>query len=539
MTRIFVGGNFPAHTTVDSGGGTYTVDFALFAQNPEVTFVGPGTYNVNVEAALFSEYTVEATKGAVLNLTTDVDFATVANLVVDGASTISIDNEYSALTAINASFTGSGGGTLNFTPGKLALFDTKPVVTGFAANDQIDFGRAPTAGDKIVYDPTSSDGGSLTLEDSTGKAIGSVNLVGHYVQGDFALGPYGIDFVCFLEGTLIATPGGDVPVETLRAGDLVTTVTAGETAAKPVRWVGHRTIKSGDLPETDAYPVRIAADAFGPDVPRRDLLVTPEHCILVNGGLIPARMLVNGRSIILDRGIASYTYYHVELEQHGILLAEGLTAESYLDTGNRGNFANAGVVSMNPQFAVNEGHKNWADAAAPLTVDPASAEPVWRMLEARAQALGVPKISPDPVLTSDPELHLVTAGGAVIRPIRNTGGRYFFMLPAGEHSLRLVSRTARPSDTIGPYYDDRRDLGVLVGEIALHEGRGKAAIRTHLDAEHLDGWFAQETAAHRWTNGKALLPVNLANPHVPAILEIQIVNAGPYQVAPAAVAIAA
>jgi hypothetical protein len=240
-------------------------------------------------------------------------------------------------------------------------------------------------------------------------------------------------------------------------------------------------------------------------------------------------MLVNGRSIIRDRGIVSYTYYHVELEAHGILLAEGLTAESYLDTGNRGNFSNAGVVAMNPQFAVDAGHRSWAEAAAPLTVDPASVEPVWRMLDARALDLGMANVSAAPVFTSDPELHLVTAGGAAIRPIRKSGDRYFFMLPAGGQGLYLVSRTARPSDTIGPYIDDRRDLGVLVGEMTLYEGRGKIGLNKHLEAEHLDGWFARETAAYRWTNGKAMLPVELSNPHVPAsILEIQIVNAGPY-----------
>jgi hypothetical protein len=73
-------------------------------------------------------------------------------------------------------------------------------------------------------------------------------------------------------------------------------------------------------------------------VPHRDLLVMPEHCILVQGRLIPARMLVKGRSILIDRDVVSYQYFHAELETHGILLAEGLTAESYLDTGNRAIF---------------------------------------------------------------------------------------------------------------------------------------------------------------------------------------------------------
>ena len=119
----------------------------------------------------------------------------------------------------------------------------------------------------------------------------------------------------------------------------------------------------------EAFPVRIRAGAFADGSPTRDLLVTHEHCILTEAGLIPVRMLVNGGSILVDRAIPRYDFFHVELAAHGILLAEGLATESYLDTGNRGLFGGGGAgVRRDPVMA------------APLAVARALVEPVWRRL---------------------------------------------------------------------------------------------------------------------------------------------------------------
>jgi hypothetical protein len=241
-------------------------------------------------------------------------------------------------------------------------------------------------------------------------------------------------------------------------------------------------------------------------------------------------MLVNGRSIFIDKTITNYTYYHVELARHGILLAEGLRAESYLDTGNRGNFANAELVALTPEFGSHADHKSWDDAAAPLTVAAAVVEPVWRTLNARAQGLGMPRVMPAPVLTDDPDLHLVIAGGATIRPLRRNGDRYFFVVQPGDAELRLVSRTARPSETVGPYIDDRRALGVLVAEMTLHDGRERINLDGHLVCNDLPGWFGLESQAHRWTNGNAKLPVAPGTLRAPsAVLDIRILQAGPYR----------
>jgi hypothetical protein len=103
----------------------------------------------------------------------------------------------------------------------------------------------------------------------------------------------------------------------------------------PIRWLGSRRI---DFPDAAAWPVRVRKDAFGPAAPARDLLLSPDHAIFVHGALVPARYLLNGGTVVAER-VATVEYWHLELPAHGIVFAENLAAESYLDTGNRAAFA--------------------------------------------------------------------------------------------------------------------------------------------------------------------------------------------------------
>jgi hypothetical protein len=396
------------------------------------------------------------------------------------------------------------------------------VISGFTTGnvDEIEF-----AGYGSTASVTAGNGGTVTI--SQGGNSVSVIIAGVTSGEHLQLSNGGFLEVCFLEGTHILAEDGERKVETLRAGDMVATLRNGQHVLQPVHWVGNRSVKITDSKMEDAYPVRIRAGAFADAVPHRDLLITQEHCVFVDGKLIPARMLVNGRSIIVDRTIGSYTYYHIELEQHGILLSEGLTTESYLDTGNRGNFANHEAIAIRPDFSVNAAHKSWeTDAAAPLTVDRAAVEPVWRMLDERARERGVASTLAPLVLTEDPDLRLATDTGMKIRPMRVANGRYSFFVPANTSRLRLLSRTARPSETVGPFLDDRRALGVLVGEVAAWHGAERVVSNLHLTTPELEGWFTQEDGPRRWTNGNAVLPVSLGTKAV--MLEIEVVWAGPY-----------
>ncbi len=155
---------------------------------------------------------------------------------------------------------------------------------------------------------------------------------------------------CFAAGTGIATTRGLVPVECVHPGDRVCTVLGGDTAE--VIWVGRRKVDCARHPDpAKVWPVRISAHAFGRGMPATDLTLSPDHAVYVDRVLIPIRLLVNGRTVrqMLADGIS---YYHVELAQHDVLLADGMPAESYLDTGDRSRFSNGGgVVALHPDFS--------------------------------------------------------------------------------------------------------------------------------------------------------------------------------------------
>ena len=154
---------------------------------------------------------------------------------------------------------------------------------------------------------------------------------GYTVGADAATGLEKITFegLCFMAGTRIATPGGEVPVETLRPGDAVLTA---DGRVLPVRWLGRQTVATRFADPLHALPVRISAGALGDAVPARDLLVSPGHALLVDGLLIQAGALVNGTTIRRETRIAErFTYFHVELDEHTLLFAEGAAAESFLD----------------------------------------------------------------------------------------------------------------------------------------------------------------------------------------------------------------
>ena len=314
--------------------------------------------------------------------------------------------------------------------------------------------------------------------------------------------------VCFAEGTRIATESGETAVEGLQAGDRVATLQNGETVFRPIKWIGQRRIDLAAHPRPElAAPIRIRAGAFGDAQPVRDLVVSPDHCLFVDGKLIPAKRWSNGTSIVQELSRRSVMYYHVELDRHAVLLAEGLPAESYLDTGNRAFFANAGLaLVLHPEFHVSAGLRCWeTDACAPLAVSATAVAPVWTRLAELAAAQGY--VQPSHATTDDPDLHLI-AGGRVIRPVSVTGKRHVFVLPRGTDSVTIASRIGWATDRV-PYSNDWRRLGVALSRIVV--SRGADRIDVPLDHPLLTGgWHAPErsdAALWRWTTGAAVLPI--------------------------------
>lgn len=162
---------------------------------------------------------------------------------------------------------------------------------------------------------------------------------------------------CLLAGTRVLTPNGEVPVEALKIGDLVVTR---DGTAKDIRWVGRVVFeRDGAEPWPEpTRPVRIAKDAIGVGVPHRDLFLSRGHLLYLNGVLIPAGDLVNGRTItVAHPDTDRLEYFHIELDRHDVLLAEGLPCESLLASAEgRGAFGNAGdhpdVIASLPTAAM-------------------------------------------------------------------------------------------------------------------------------------------------------------------------------------------
>ena len=222
--------------------------------------------------------------------------------------------------------------------------------------------------------------------------------------------------------------------------------------------------------------------------------------------LVPIRQLANGASIRQEAGLSEVQYFHIELDRHDLLFADGLAAESYLDTGNRGMFANADVplvLHPGPGEAAAQQQRE-ATSCLPLCCRPAQVEPLWLALAARAEALGF--ALPAVATTDDPAL-CVVAGGRRFTPTVHDGGRYTFVLPALPGGARLQSRCAVPS-VLWPWSDDRRQLGVMVRRIVLRGREGLVEVATD-DPSLADGWWAAErddVAIWRWTDGDAALP---------------------------------
>lgn len=467
--------------------------------------------------------------GGTLSLNTAVTSSSAHFLIANSTSSVLRLNG-SVAAAATIGFTGTSG-VLELrdltTGGSVDSLNFSGTVSGMAV------GTSATAPTDIINVQGATavaahlSASTLTITDSTGTiaSIALSNTTGGALssayadwQADPALGGTDVflsNVVCFAAGTRILTQHGDVPVEALAEGDMVVTVStsgdsgssAGGHVLRPVTWIGQRRLDLSAHPRPElAAPVRIRRDAIAPGLPGRDLLLSPDHCLFLAGRLMPAKLLINGMTIVQERQAPAVHYFHVELARHAVLLAEGVAAESYLDTGNRAFFANAGLaVVLHPEFTLNASLKCWeSDACAPLAVDQGTVAPVWQELAWRAAKLGY---QPEAFATTcDPALRLV-ADGRSIRPMAVEDGRHIFVLPGGVRSVRLVSRAGIAADHT-PCLDDFRRLGVRVDRIVLRAG----CEQTELPADHPGlrrGWHAAEQEGGRlwrWTDGDALLP---------------------------------
>ncbi len=242
--------------------------------------------------------------------------------------------------ATSASRAAAGNG------GSKALQSPGSTISGFVSGDTFDLTTIAfdSAGTAIV-------GSGNVLHITEGGNTYNLNLsLAQFFTGDFFhLASDGVSGTlvtedqtqnpCYCRGTLIRTATGEVPVEALAIGDKVITVSG---VARPIRWIGHRSYSGRfALGQMQILPVCVKAGALDDGVPGRDLWVSPNHALYLEGVLIEARDLVNGVSVFQAEAVAAVEYFHVELASHDVLVAEGAYAESFIDDDSRGLFHNA------------------------------------------------------------------------------------------------------------------------------------------------------------------------------------------------------
>ena len=296
----------------------------------------------------------------------------------------------------------------------------------------------------------------------------SLQLIGYYGgeqvtltddgQGGTWLGLESI--ACFARGSMIETPEGPRPIETLAVGDLVQT----PQGPRPLRWIGARAYHPAFAARNRAlWPVCIKAGALADGIPGCDVWLSPTHALFWQGALYPAAALVNGGTIIQPPPEDAVAYFHLELAAPDLLLTAGLWSESFRDTGHRGQFQ----TQSGPPVAPPALPLPW-----PLCESGPALDELRATLAARATLLGAPPARQIP-----------------LGPGRN---RFAAQAPG----VQLLSDSRRPPG-------DARRLGALITAIRL-DGRP-------LDlAGPLPGGGFHPPECHdgqkvRWTNGLAWL----------------------------------
>ncbi|WP_340248865.1 Hint domain-containing protein [Sulfitobacter pontiacus] len=184
--------------------------------------------------------------------------------------------------------------------------------------------------------------------------------------------------ICFTPGTTIATRRGEIPVQQIKVGDLVVTR---DNGLQPVRWVGRRNLGRDNLLRTPGFnPVRIKAGAFGEGVPQRDMMVSPNHRMLVASETAEVmfserEVLVAAKHLVGLDGVDTVTpdkvsYIHMLFDNHEVVFADGTWAESF----QPGAHSMAGIqseqrseiLSLFPELDAADGMSNFVAARRSL-----------------------------------------------------------------------------------------------------------------------------------------------------------------------------
>jgi hypothetical protein len=255
---------------------------------------------------------------------------------------------------LDKSLTGGQGDTITFESGgaheildltgegNFTSMNFNATISGFNTTDLILVKGSGDSGDKLAIS-TSKNTTTVKVEDSGDHVLETLtfkNAHNYDLGTTLQLVENGsVDEIsCFAEGTRIATPRGIIEVEALKAGDLVLSA---DGRAVAVAWLGKQTVSLRFADPLRVVPIRIKAGALGENMPSADLLISPDHAVFLEGALIQAGALVNGVTIVRETNMPeSFVYYHVETEDHSLILAENTPAETFIDNVDRLNFDN-------------------------------------------------------------------------------------------------------------------------------------------------------------------------------------------------------
>ena len=353
-----------------SGVGTQFVDFVQTTVDTGASWTLTGGITLAAGTTLTDAGTLTVTDTTINDgsIRIDPSTATFGTLIGTGTVAISGGSTLDVLGSVAAGETidfGAGSNLLGINPTEFAA-----QIDGFVAGDTIELTGVTDGISAAIVN-----GNTLQIERTAHPAVElKLDPTVNYTGNNYAVGSDGAvteAAPCFLRGTLVRTERGEVAVQDLAIGERVLTLSG---QIRPIMWIGtgHVVVCRGH--RSAATPVIVRKSAFTDQVPDRDLRVTKGHSFYFDGVLVPIEYLVNHRSILWDDRAQEVELYHLELESHDVLLANGAPAESYRDDGNRWLFQNGtGALPQHNQ-----------EPCAPVLTGGPVVDALWRRLLERA-----------------------------------------------------------------------------------------------------------------------------------------------------------